>query len=207
MGSLALVFPLLLLVVGWARGTPIQGSMSEYYYTPERDFFVGILFALGAFLYLYKGFSRQENYTLNVAGALAILIALVPTDSENAASASVHAMFHRGFALLFFFVIAYICIFLSGDTATFIESSSQAKFYGFTYKVLGICMVAIPIVVFGIRSFRHSSYQTFILEAASIWVFGAYWLLKSKEIKDSQADQRAPVREKDKLRGGGPHWA
>jgi hypothetical protein len=46
------------------QGIPGQGSM--------RNEFVGILFAVGALLFAYQGYSRLEDYALNLAGVLAL---------------------------------------------------------------------------------------------------------------------------------------
>src|SRR5688572_6066749 len=62
LGVLAVAFPLVLVIGGklWAD-LDLQDSMSRYYHATRsgrsmRDWFVGILFAMGAVLYLYKGF-------------------------------------------------------------------------------------------------------------------------------------------------------
>src|SRR5215468_3157099 len=79
---IAIAFPLILGIVGKLyAGLPLQHSMSAYYHAINdgkslRDVFVGILFAVGAFLYLYKGFSGKENIALNIAGILAVGIAI-----------------------------------------------------------------------------------------------------------------------------------
>jgi hypothetical protein len=63
MGVPAAIFPPTLWLGGWfGDQEPLRWSMSSYYYSPVmRDKFAGILCAIGVFLYLYKGFSRQEN--------------------------------------------------------------------------------------------------------------------------------------------------
>ena len=70
MGVLAAALPPLLWLGGrLGDGEPLRCSMSAYYYSATmRDTFVGTLVAVGVFLYLYKGFSRQENWALNLAG-------------------------------------------------------------------------------------------------------------------------------------------
>ena len=78
MALTALAFPLILLLGGLSIGVEQQGSMSAYYHTPMRNAFVGILFMIGPFLFLYKGFSRQENHALNFAGIFAVGIAVFP---------------------------------------------------------------------------------------------------------------------------------
>jgi hypothetical protein len=56
--------------------------MSRYYYALGsdgylmRDWFVGLLFAVGNFLYLYKGFGRAEDWALNIGGVLALGVAM-----------------------------------------------------------------------------------------------------------------------------------
>jgi len=84
---LAFVFPFLLWGIGSWNEIPLQNSISDYYFAfappnselrafPGRVVFVGVLFALGFFLILYRGFSSTENWTLNIAG-LSALIAFV----------------------------------------------------------------------------------------------------------------------------------
>ena len=137
-------------------------------------------------------------------GVLAILIAVAPTD-QTPNVLSWMPWFHYLFAALFFLVIAYVCIFRAADTTPFIASSAQLKFYSRTYKLLGICIIVVPgAVCFLVECYPRvpflQPYNTLFMEWVAIWVFSAYWLLKSKEIRDSQADQRAPVREKDRIR-------
>src|SRR5687768_1056650 len=71
MACTAIVFPLLLWWVGAWADIDLQGSMSAYYHTSMRNWFVGLLFAVGGMLYLYKGFSMRENVALNLAGLFA----------------------------------------------------------------------------------------------------------------------------------------
>ena len=53
MAALAIAFPLLLWVGGHIfQSLPLQASMSAYYHSSMRDVFVGVLVAIGAFLYL-----------------------------------------------------------------------------------------------------------------------------------------------------------
>ncbi len=59
LGVIALLLPPTLYLFG---PKPLLGSMSAYYYTDQmRDVFVGVLFATGATLGLYKGFSGAED--------------------------------------------------------------------------------------------------------------------------------------------------
>ena len=150
LGLLALAFPLVLLFGGMASGHPVQGSFCCYYHTPMRNIFVGVLFAIGSFLYLYKWFSGQENIALNVTGLAAILIALVPMDAqgdEPQARSTAHKI-HNALSVLFLFSIAFVCIFRASDTLDLVRSSARYRFYSLTYKFLGVCMIVAPVAAF-----------------------------------------------------------
>lgn len=56
-----------------------QTSVSAYYYTPVRAIFVGVLMAVGLSLIVIKGSTAWEDATLNAAGMLAPIVAVVPT--------------------------------------------------------------------------------------------------------------------------------
>jgi hypothetical protein len=56
-----------------------QTSVSAYYYTPVRAIFVGVLMAIGLCLIVIKGSTAWEDATLNAAGMLAPIVAVVPT--------------------------------------------------------------------------------------------------------------------------------
>src|SRR3954470_19189079 len=127
MGALAAALPLLLWLGGhFADREPLRCSMSAYYYSSAmRDTFVGTLVAIGVFLYLYKGFSRQENWALNLAGALAVGIALRPTTPrcDDAGGLTLHG----SFAVLFFLAIAYVCLFRASDTLSLVRDARRAR--------------------------------------------------------------------------------
>ncbi len=56
-----------------------QTSVSAYYYTPVRAILVGVLLAIGLCLIVIKGSSAWEDATLNAAGMLSPVVAVVPT--------------------------------------------------------------------------------------------------------------------------------
>jgi hypothetical protein len=88
---LAFALPVILYVGGrvWGGIPDLPGSMSAY--DDEnggtmRDWFVGILCTVGAFLYLYKGFSPLENILLNLAGGFAVGVAMIPCNCWHGAT-------------------------------------------------------------------------------------------------------------------------
>ena len=93
LGGLAFFFPVLLLLFGHGLNIPLPTELSAYYWlseshsalrqVPLRGLFVGVLWAIGCFLILYKGFSRAENRLLNIAGFAALIVAIFPMHSAH----------------------------------------------------------------------------------------------------------------------------
>lgn len=67
----------------------VQGSISAYFYTPARGFFVGALVAIGVCLVAVKGNTPREDVLLNLAGAFAPVVAFVPTPDIDPECASI----------------------------------------------------------------------------------------------------------------------
>lgn len=61
----------------------IEESISAYYHTGMREVFVAILAALGIFLLCYKGPERWDVLAAKIAGAAAILVAMLPTGEPS----------------------------------------------------------------------------------------------------------------------------
>lgn len=214
-GTLAIALPVILSVLGFIRyGLVLQDSLSAYYhaYVPTsqlpdvfsvagngvmRNWFVGILWAIGFFLILYQGFGRRESKALNAAGVLLVMVAMFPMDwtcHQSCPKISIHGVS----AILFFFSIGYVCIFRSGDTLNhgFYPGllDKDRRFYRRWYRVIGSAMWIFPLFVAALEFAKiriFGTHAVFFIEAGGIWVFAAYWLLKSKEIAASGADYAA----------------
>ena len=84
LGIVILSVSLPLLLLGYSvvtHGRLVESSMSAFYGADGgamRNYFVGILWAIGFFLILYKGFSALEDWLLNFAGGFAVLTAMTP---------------------------------------------------------------------------------------------------------------------------------
>ena len=206
---LGILLPVALGVGGFvldpAPDNHLRTSMSAYYWSHAmRNVFVGGLITIGAFLYLYKGFSRAENWALNLAGVLAVCVALVATRKHDETGPPL--TWHGTFAVLFFLAIAFVCIRCAPDTLSLVTDPRRAARLKRTYHVLGWAMVLLPlgVAVFGTAVWRNGeSPVKFFLEAAGVWVFGAYWGVKSLELRKTSAVQLA--LEKKLLAGGHKH--
>ena len=79
-GGLSISLPLVLTIGNFiSAGTPPPGSLSGYYYTDMRNFFIGGLCALGVFLLAYRGPERLDTLITDCAGTSLIMVALCPT--------------------------------------------------------------------------------------------------------------------------------
>lgn len=202
MGILAFLFPFLLWLGAFLYdNTGLQGSLSAYYFTSVRNIFVGVLCAIGLFLYLYKGDyfgsktrnDKLKNSILNLAGICAIGIALFPADIVLGSYLKPQVTFvgivHIICAIIFFLAIAAVCVFLSAPDAQSNLSERQKKRYVIIYKSCGfimtICVILAVAVMLAPDSFKQAFYQIriiFIIEIVSILAFSGYWIAKSNEI-------------------------
>lgn len=60
-----------------------QTSISAYFHTPARGFFVGTMVAIGVALVSLRGNNDVEDVLLNLAGGFAPVVALVPTGAQD----------------------------------------------------------------------------------------------------------------------------
>jgi hypothetical protein len=186
----------------------LKGSMSAYYHSRVGDVFVGALFAIGAVLYLYKGFSKLENYVLNAAGVLVVGVALLPTKisaamiehmrhCECALETFTAPDAHTVAAVSFFLCIAFVAIFCAADTLHLINDPKRQRRYRAIYKTLGWAMVVVPLVaaalLYLLQYGRNRTERTiiFVVEALAVWIFAAYWAVKTREMAESNADAEA----------------
>lgn len=131
-GIFGIALPLI-LVVGAALCSKIEmkQTISLFYHTPLGDIFVGALFSIGVFLLAYKGPYGEDTLPANLAGVLAILTALIRTNSDptdkcdfnwqclgsigcnlESQCANFVGCFHVTFAILLFLTLGYFCLFI-----------------------------------------------------------------------------------------------
>ena len=198
---IGILLPLIVLIAGGVlHGVGLESSISQYYhskglsYLTTRDFFVGGLFAAGACLYLYKGFSSKENVALNLAGAFATFVALLPTAGPTSDGGLVSKL-HGFSAVLFFLCIAYVSLFRARDTLPLLLSPAKQRWYTRAYLLTGALMVLSPLAAVALSFALEptSQFRTlkFWVETFAVWTFAAYWLIKTKEMRQTKAEKRA----------------
>ena len=144
-----------------------------------RSWFVGLLFATGALLYVNQGHSRKEDVALNLSGLLALGIALfpMPWDCYH------HSFSPHGFcAISFFLCIAFVSAICSRDTLVLIKDPKVRAQYRNTYIGLAIVMVVSPIAAYAFNFITSQRSPVFWAELFGIYAFAGYWCVKSKEM-------------------------
>lgn len=196
MGIIALAYPVILYIWGAYNGVPLAQSISHYYWnltelqSPVRNLMVGGLFAIGFALYLYQGFTKAENYALNLAGIFAIGVALAPTEINCEPSCAKLTM-HGFFAVSLFICLVYVTWFRSGDTLKYLPAADAPK-YKRMYFIAGLIMFMSPLIAFILQALlQQSGKQIFFIEASGVWAFAAYWFIKTAEMKQSGAEEKA----------------
>lgn len=168
-----------------------------------RNWFVGVLFAISALLAVYKGFRPAEDLALNLAAIFATLVALFPSQWVDDPTPSFS--FHGAFAVLFFLCIAYVCIFCASATLPLVRGAGRRAHFRRFYKLVGWTMVASPVLAAFLNVFLgKSAAYIFFLEAVGVYAFAAYWLVKTIEIRETEADRKAASGEIQLAPGTGP---
>jgi hypothetical protein len=190
LGGLAFFFPILLLLFGHGLNIPLPTELSAYYWlseshsalrqVPLRGLFVGVLWAIGCFLILYKGFSRAENRLLNIAGFAALMVAIFPMHSanlreyclrfgaipgkpENICGIDDFSNFHTPAAIALFICMGVVAWACSQDTLGPEFKLKRLRFWRFSYDVgLGfwrrgynVCAALMIVTAISVLSLKY----------------------------------------------------
>lgn len=200
-GYLGISLPILLVILSFISffQTPVQNSISHYYYTNLREIFTGSLCAVGLFLICYKGHGnisiwKNDNLLTNIAGVMALGVALVPTNPEDV-SDKIHTLrpysekwigtFHYIFAALLFLIFALLAInvfTISRERKTPVPKSilNENNIYRFCGYSILLFILMVPIA----EKFHLFPYSTLVFEALSLFAFGTAWLIKGRALGD-----------------------
>ena len=159
-----------------------------------RNWFVGLLFATGALLFVNQGHSRKEDWALNLAGVLAIGIALFPMSWD----CYHHSFSPHGFCAVSFFVcIAFVSAICSRDSLELIKDPKVRTRYRKTYIALAAVMVISPIAAYVFNFVTSQRSPVYWAELFGIYAFAGYWCVKTKEM--SGPDIQRVLAEKSEL--------
>jgi len=204
-GSIAASYLLLRKAIGWIgtllpvvlivgdaafTSTPVPVSLSDYYYTPMRNIFVGALCVLGVFLVLYDVGVIADRWVTNVAGAGVLGVAFLPGSPEVPHLSTTQEVV--GDLHVFFAAVAFLALSVtmwrfaradSGGPGAPAPSPGAAKFYRVSAGVMLGFVVLSGVAVLIPISVQHATLVLFDFEALAIITFGISWLVKGRALQ------------------------
>jgi len=169
----------------------LQRSISDYYYTPMRNYYVGSLCAIGAFLFFSRGYDLHDEVSGYLAGVFAFGVAFCPSfDPRGAHYTPLDVEFgylHTVCAAFMFLILAYICIFRFSKTAPHKPVTRGKRGRNRLYITCGIVMIICMTVMVALTwrttlERRHPSHWLLWFEALALAAFGVAWLTKGAGI-------------------------
>jgi hypothetical protein len=183
-----------------------QDSISAYYYTGARDWFVGTLWVVGMFLIFYRYRPRHPETATSrspaiksgfadaclgkVAGTAALVVALVPTAPTVALSNQppIIGMWHGLAAFVLFVALALFPLLLFSQAR---EGAALYKWLGGLMLILVLMIAAYAFAPEDLRSALAPWKPVLVLEWVLIWIFGIAWFMKGLVPRDSTLDRPA----------------
>jgi hypothetical protein len=215
-GWLGTLLPVILLVAdpvalriehascGW-----LPGSVSDYYYSPVRNIFVGALCALGLFLIAYVGDDLGDRVITDLAGVFALGVALFPTTPTVASPPSatcetvarlttrqqVVGDIHAVSSVLFFVLLAWMAIrFISTSGAQPTPAELRRNLIYRICAIVILASVAATIVTnFLPASLRPAFPYLLLYESVGIFAFGVSWFVKGQTLIGALKDPPASI--------------
>jgi hypothetical protein len=195
-GILGMILPVILVFGSWAFAncdTLVQPSISHYYYSNMKVFFVGILCAVALFLITYTGYSRLDNILTNIAANLCFGVAIFPTflESNSGCLQESNTFINRDLSMVhffcagsFFLILALMSIFIFTQSNKKIEGRKKIrnKIYVFCGVSMIICLVAIGIYAQFFAEEHKGGSFVFYFETLTLFFFGISWLTKAEVI-------------------------
>lgn len=200
-GILALSLPLVLAfgVIGLslfgsrhAMPSPVlQRSISDYYYTPMRNYLVGTLFAIAAFLICTRGYDLRDEIAGYISGICAFGVAILPSVNPRSPGYTrlqlTIGYVHAALAAVMFLTLAYFCLVLFRQSSREGRPTKRKQHRNRIYSACGLVMVVCMAVMFvlpidGVALWLYPVNPLFTCETLALAAFGIAWLTKGEGI-------------------------
>ena len=185
-GLLAFFLPYLLILGGIlvCQESP-RPSISDYYYSCVRNIFVGMLCAIGVFMFSYRGYLAREYWLSRLASFTVIVVALCPTTPGHPTSAQKFVgAIHLLCAAVFFLILAYMSFFLFTRHGR--RMTPQKRLRNLIYKVCGLIIFSSVLVIGGVKAavgldhtFHAPARYMLFFETVAILAFAISWMVKA----------------------------
>jgi hypothetical protein len=183
-GAIALSLPPVLMLgkIFW-QSPGIEATISDYYYTNMRDYFVGALCAIGVFMTSYRGELRVHNIAGMLGCLFAIGVAFCPTSPSGATEdqAKLVGVFGATPTELHFFFAACLFVLLAIFSLAIFPSPAGWKHdknwlhRGCGWIIVG-CIAAGLVVWLLPRDLLDKSDPIFWIETIAVLAFALSWL-------------------------------
>jgi hypothetical protein len=192
-GVLGVALPPTLVGVWLLVASTVESSISAYYHTSTRDWFVGTLWVIGFFLFFYtyrpsgSGEARSappsvrtghaDAWLGKAAGVCAVLVALLPTDPPPATKDAppVIGWLHGAAAAVLFLCLSLFPLLLFSQSRT---HRNAYLLYGRAMLAFLLLTVAYVFAPEGVKTSIAPLRPILFLETALILLFGASWFHK-----------------------------
>jgi hypothetical protein len=200
-GILGMALPLVCWLGGLVFGDPalggegLQRSISRYYYTNVRDFFVGLMLGMAFFMMTYKGHEPIDTLANIATGLAGICVGLFPCLATDASARvgffqlreGASNVVHLACAGTFFVLLALTSLFLFTRTHEDRVPTGRKKKRNVIYIACGCVMLAAlaALLVFPLVLDDQALDRTrlvFIAETVLLEAFGVSWLVKGETI-------------------------
>jgi hypothetical protein len=180
MGIIAFALPIVVSVVS----TTVLASISASYHTESRDYFVGMLFVVAAFLWAYNGHTPAESAWSKIAAVAAVVVALFPTACDGCPTTAV-SVTHYAAAAALFSILAYFCfVFFRLRTKGIPgKKGRRSKIYFVCGLIMVACMLVALVANFVLMPETLKALRvTYWAEAIALGAFGVAWIVAGKYI-------------------------
>ena len=187
LGVLGLLLPVLCLIFNLIFGrefnqTYALTSISAAHYSTSYLLFEGILFGMGLFFIIYRGYDKIDRAVSLIIGLSAIFLALFPCAREGATrnflmvSKEISDRIHFIMSLTFFGFLIYMTGWRFSKKGK--EITKQKKQRNILYLTCAFIMIASLIIGYAGKNIFNWTYSLYVGETATFWAFGIAWLTK-----------------------------
>jgi hypothetical protein len=203
-GCVGLLLPFILIAMALARDGLNQWrnleSISAYYYTGAVTPFVGMLVALGLFLFAYKGYENEykwaDRWAAKTASVASFIVAVYPTKAPEGAPAfrwwtPGMGVAHHVAAIVLFTMFAVFALWLFRLTAHGEQPAADKRWRNRIYLVCGLVIVGCMGWA-GFNSLKGR--PIFWPESIALIAFALSWLVKGYALRTIVGTARSLVR-------------
>jgi hypothetical protein len=189
-GVLGMLLPIICIGGGYFFAElPIQRSISFYYHTNMRDFFVGLMVCVSLFLITYKGYDKRDQIVTTISGIAGFGIAFFPClkcPKEILPigifqwSPSFSNKIHITSALIFFTLLGFNSMLLF----TLNQTGWKKRVYQWCGGIILGCIVSLSILTLTVNNdYLDEHCVILFFETIMLFSFGFSWWVKGKALE------------------------